>query len=82
MLEKQPQSDALRYFKGLMASSRIGGRMQHGYGHTDNYLSEAKISQAQQVNCWADKLAMAALIATAETNKFISLIFPSEKSLC
>jgi hypothetical protein len=29
MLEKQPQSDVLRYFKGLMALSRIGGRMQH-----------------------------------------------------
>jgi hypothetical protein len=24
MFEKQPQSDALRYFNGLMASSRIG----------------------------------------------------------
>jgi hypothetical protein len=29
ILEKQPQSDVLRYFKGLMALSRIGGRMQH-----------------------------------------------------
>jgi hypothetical protein len=29
MLEKQPQSDVLGYFKGLMALSRIGGRMQH-----------------------------------------------------
>jgi hypothetical protein len=25
MLERQPQSDVLRYFKGLMALSRIGG---------------------------------------------------------
>jgi hypothetical protein len=35
MLEKQPQSDVLRYFKGLMALSRIGGRMQHMYGQAD-----------------------------------------------
>ncbi len=61
MLEKQPQSDVLRYFKGLMASSRIGGQMQHVYGHADKYLSEAEMSQAQQVNCQADELATAAL---------------------
>jgi hypothetical protein len=35
MLEKQPQSHVLLYFKGLMASSRIGGKMQHMYGHAD-----------------------------------------------
>jgi hypothetical protein len=35
MLEKQPQSDVLRYFKGLMALSRTGGQMQHVYGHAD-----------------------------------------------
>jgi hypothetical protein len=54
MLEKQPQSDVLLYFKGLMALSRIRGRMQHMYGHADNYLSEAGMSPAQQVNCRAD----------------------------
>ncbi len=79
MLEKQPQSDVLRYFKGLMASSRIGGRMQHVYGHTNEYLLEAEMSPAQQVNCQADKLATAALIAAVEANEFISSIFPLEK---
>jgi hypothetical protein len=38
MFEKQPQLDVYWYFKGLMASSRIGGRMQHVYGHADKYL--------------------------------------------
>jgi hypothetical protein len=79
MLEKQPQSDVLRYFKGLMASSRIGGRMQHVYSHADKYLLEAKMSPAQQINCRVDKLATAALIAMVESNDFISSIFPSEK---
>jgi hypothetical protein len=51
MLEKQPQSDVLWYFKGLMASSRIGGWMQHKYGHADKYLLEAEMSPAQQVYC-------------------------------
>ncbi len=79
MLEKHPQSDVLRYFKGLMGSSRIGGRMQHVYGHTDEYLLEAEMSPAQQVNCRADKLATAALMAAAEANEFISSIFLLEK---
>jgi hypothetical protein len=79
MLEKQLQSDVLRYFKGLMALSRIGGWMQHVYGHADKYLLEAEISPAQQVNCWADKLATVALMATVEANEFISSIFLSEK---
>jgi hypothetical protein len=79
MLEKQPQSDVLRYFKDLMASSKIGGQMQHVYGHADKYLLEAKVSPAQQVNCRADKLATAALIAFVEANDFISSIFPLEK---
>jgi hypothetical protein len=34
---------------------------------------------AQRVNCWADKLATAALIAAVEANEFISSIFRSEK---
>jgi hypothetical protein len=59
MLEKQPQLDVLRYFKGLMALSRIGGWMQNVYGHADKYLLEAEMSPAQQVNCQADKLATA-----------------------
>jgi hypothetical protein len=79
MLEKQPQSDVLRYFKGLMATSRIGGRMQHVYGHADKYLLEAEMSPAQRVNCRADKLATVALIAAVEANEFISSIFPLEK---
>jgi hypothetical protein len=79
MLEKQSQSDVLWYFKELMASSRIKGPMQHVYGHADEYLSEAKMSPAQRVNCRADKIAMAALITTVKANEFISSIFPSEK---
>ncbi len=53
--------------------------MQHVYGHADEYLLEAEMSPAQQVNCRADKLATAALIAAVEANDFISRIFPSEK---
>jgi hypothetical protein len=49
--------------KALMASSRIGGWMQHMYGHADEYLSEAEMPPAQRVNCRADKLATAALMA-------------------
>jgi hypothetical protein len=79
MLERQPQSDVLQYFKGLMASSRIGGQMQHVYGHADKYLPQAKMSPAQWVNCRADKLATAALITTVIANESISNIFPSEK---
>jgi hypothetical protein len=62
-----------------MALSRIGGRMQHVYGHAEKYLSEAKMSPAQPINFWADKLATAALIAAVEANEFISSIFPLEK---
>ncbi len=53
--------------------------MQHMYGHTDNYLLEAEMSPAQQVNCRADKLATATLITMVEANEFISSIFPLEK---
>ncbi len=53
--------------------------MQHVYGHADEYLSEAKMSPAQWVNCRVDKLATAALIATVEANDFILRVFPSEK---
>ncbi len=53
--------------------------MQHVYGYADEYLLEAEMSPAQQVNCWADKLATAALIAAVEANEFISSIFPLEK---
>ncbi len=79
MLEKQPQSDVLRYFKGLMALSRIGGWMQHVYGHTDKYLLEAEMSPAQRVNCREDKLATAALMAMVEVNEFISSILRWKK---
>ncbi len=53
--------------------------MQHVYAHANEYLLESKISPAQRVNFWADKLAMAALITAVEANEFISSIFPSEK---
>jgi hypothetical protein len=79
MLEKQPQSDVLRYFKGLMALSRIGGRIQHVYSHADKCLLEAEMSPAQRVNCRAYKLATEALVAMVEANEFISGIFLSEK---
>jgi hypothetical protein len=79
MLEKQPQSDVLQYFKGLLESSRIRGWMQHVYGHADEYLLEAKMSPAQKVNCRADKLATAAIIVAVDANDFISSIFLSEK---
>jgi hypothetical protein len=81
MLEKQPQSDVLWYFKGLMASSRIRGWMQHVYGHADEYLLEAEISPAQRVNCWADKLATGTLIAAVEANEYISSISSHQKRL-
>ncbi len=53
--------------------------MQHLYGHTDEYLPEAEMSPAQQVNCQADKLATAAIMAVVEANEFISSIFLLEK---
>jgi hypothetical protein len=54
--------------------------MQHVYGHADEYLPEAMMSSAQRVNFWADKLAIAALIAMVEANEFnSSILFPSEK---
>jgi hypothetical protein len=53
--------------------------MQHVNSHTDKYLLEAEMSPAQRVNCRADKLATAALMAAVEANEFISCIFPSEK---
>jgi hypothetical protein len=53
--------------------------MQHVYGHVDKYLSEAEMSPAQQINCQADNLAKAVLMATVEANEFISSIFPAEK---
>ncbi len=62
-----------------MASSRIERQMQHVYRHADDYLLESKMSPAQRVNFWADKLAMAALIVTVKTNRFISIIFLLEK---
>ncbi len=53
--------------------------MQHVYGHVDEYLLEAEMSPAQQVNCRADKLATVALMVAVDANGFISSIFPSEK---
>jgi hypothetical protein len=79
MLEKQPQSDVLWYFKGLIALSRIQGRMQHVYGHANEYLLEAEMSPAQQVKCRTDKVATAAIVAVVEANEVISSIFRLEK---
>ena len=79
MLEKQPQSDVMRYFKSLMATSQIGGRMQHVYRHSDKFLSEEEMLPAQRVNCCEDNIATAALIAAVDTNEFILSIFLSEK---
>ncbi len=53
--------------------------MQQVYSHADKYLLEAKMSPAQRVNCRADKLAIAALIAMVEANEYISSILPLEK---
>jgi hypothetical protein len=53
--------------------------MQHVYNHTEKYLPEAEMSPAQRLNCRADKLATAALMATVESNEFISSIFLLEK---
>jgi hypothetical protein len=53
--------------------------MQHVYSHADKYLSEAKMSPAQRVNCRADKLATVALMHAVEANDIISSIFLSEK---
>ncbi len=53
--------------------------MQHMYGHAGEYLLEAEMSPAQRVNCRADKLATAALMAVVEANEFISSIFLSKK---
>jgi hypothetical protein len=79
MLERQPQADVLRYYKGLMASSQIRGKMEHVYGHSDEYLLETEMSHDQQINCRADKLATSALVAAVDTNQFITSIFPSER---
>jgi hypothetical protein len=79
MLERQPQADVLRYYKGLMASSRIRGKTEHMYGHSDEYLSETEMSHDQRINCRADKLATSALVAAVNMNQFITSIFPSER---
>ncbi len=53
--------------------------MQHVYSHTDKYLSEAKMSPVQRVNCWADKLSTATFIVAMKANEFISSISLLEK---
>ena len=44
-------------FPTLLPSSRIRGKMEHVYGHSDEYLSETEMSHDQRINCRADKLA-------------------------
>ena len=53
--------------------------MQQVYSHADEYLLDTEMSPAQQVNCRADKLATAALMAMVEANEFVASIYPSEK---
>jgi hypothetical protein len=43
------------------------------YSHVDEYLLEAEMSPAQQLNCRADKLATAVLMAAVE---IAGLLFP------
>jgi hypothetical protein len=49
------------------------------YEHVDKILSEEEMLPEQRVNCHANKLTTAALIAAVDTNEFILSIFPSEK---
>ncbi len=52
--------------------------MQQVYGHADEYLLEAEMSPAQQVNCRVDKLAAEALMAAVEANEYV---LPTEQEL-
>ncbi len=78
LLEKQAQSDVLRYFKQLVGSSRIRGEIHHVYGHTDEHLRRDQMTPAQQVNVRADELASSALMEAVRTQQFIKSLFPSE----
>ncbi len=53
--------------------------MRHVYRHADEFLSEAKMSPSQWVNCCADNLATTALTMAVDANQFTLSLFPSEK---
>jgi hypothetical protein len=61
-----------------MASSRIGGWMQHVYGHADKYLLEVKMFPST-VGKLPGRQTSNCSIAAVEANDFISSIFPLEK---
>jgi hypothetical protein len=71
LLEKQAQSDILRYCKRLISTSHIGGRMTHVYGHTDRHLKESQMSLSQRVNVRANLLASETLMTAVVSQTFI-----------
>ena len=81
MLEKQPQSDVLEYYKGLMAISNLPNRRENATCiWTCGRVSVRRRNVARttdQLPC--RQLATAALIPAVDTTKFILSIFPSEK---
>jgi hypothetical protein len=78
LLEKQAQSDVLRYFKQLISESRIGCTMVHVHGHMDKQLRHNQLTPLQRVNIRADELASSALMVALATQIFIKDLFPSE----
>ena len=78
LLEKQAQSDVLRYFKQLISESRIGCTMVHVHGHMDKHLRQDQLTPLQRVNIRANELALSALMAALATQTFIKDLFPSE----
>jgi len=62
-----------------MASSRIRGKMEHVYGHSDEYLSETEMSHDQQINCRADKLATSARV-TGSPKSAISKLWGEQEA--
>jgi hypothetical protein len=78
LLEKQTQSDVLRYFKQLILESQIGCTMVHVHGHMDKHLRQDQLTPLQRVNIRANELASSALMAALATQIFIKDLFPSE----
>jgi hypothetical protein len=78
LIEKQAQSDVLRYFKQLMSESRISCTMVHVHGHMDKHLRQDQLTPLQRVNIRANGLASSALMAALATQIFVKDIFPSE----
>jgi hypothetical protein len=78
LLEKQAQSDVLRYFKQLILESRIGCTMVHVHGHMDKHRRQDQLTPLQRVNIRADELVSSALMAALVTQIFIKDLFPSK----